>query len=153
MPKTWTADSTLMDSLAGNLCEAAVLLPRHLVRIDELVHRFKLPFSHIQMLVMLSGGDTSISDLSRSLGIAKPNITPLLDHLSERGLLERVRSDEDRRIVNVHLTSAGQEIIARMHQAVQEQIASWEERFSRSEIKRLNSALASVLGLMLDREN
>ena len=46
-------------------------------------------------------------DLARSLGIEGPTLTRHLDNLEEAGLVERRRSDEDRRAVRVGLTPAG----------------------------------------------
>lgn len=40
------------------------------------------------------------------------NITLVIDNLEKQGLVERQRSPEDRRYVNVHLTPAGQQLIA-----------------------------------------
>ncbi len=148
MSKNWTADHALVDSIATNLCEAAVMLPRQLLRIDELVHTFGMPFSHIQIMVMLSGGAKSISRISAVLGIAKPNITPLLDNLGGRGLVERIRDEQDRRIVNVHLTQAGWDMIAELRKTVASQVMMWAERFSKSDVKRLNTALATMLSLV-----
>lgn len=145
MPKNWTADSALVDSVAENLCEAVVLLPKQLLQIDALMRRFEMPFSHIQILVMLASGDKSISDISTTLGIAKPNITPLLDRLCSRKLVSRVRSSEDKRIVNVHLTPAGEAMLNKLRAAVVEQVTAWDDRFNRSEVKQLNNALAFLL--------
>lgn len=148
MSKNWTEEKALVDSIATNLCEAAVTLPRQLLRVDELVHTYGMPFSHIQIMVMLSGGARTISRISTVLGIAKPNITPLLDNLSARGLVERVRDEQDRRIVNVHLTEAGWEMIHSLRATVAGQVTGWGERFSKSDIKRLNTALATMLSLV-----
>ena len=145
MPKTWTADSALVDSVAKNLGEAVVLLPKQLLHVDELTHKFGMPFSHIQILVMLSSGDITIGDISSTLGIAKPNITPLLDSLSERGLVERVRGLGDKRIVNVHLTENGQKMLDDLRAAISEQIVGWENTCNRSDIKQINHALAFLV--------
>ena len=145
MPKSWTTDSALVDSIAKNLCEAVVLLPKQLLRVDELTRNFGMPFSHIQILVMLSSGDITIGDISSTLGIAKPNITPLLDSLSERGLVERVRGTGDKRIVNVHLTEDGRKLLDDMHQAIAEQVTGWEASCNRSDVKQLNHALAFLV--------
>lgn len=148
MPKTWTEEKALVDSVAMNLCEAAVTLPRQLLRVDELVHTYGMPFSHIQILVLLSGGARTISKISESLGIAKPNITPLLDNLCARGLVMRVREERDRRIVNVHLTKAGQAMIRNLRDTVASQVVAWGDRFSKNDIKRLNTAMATMLSLV-----
>lgn len=145
MPKSWTTDSALVESVAKNLCEAVVLLPKQLLHVDELTRRFGMPFSHIQILVMLSSGDITIGDISKTLGIAKPNITPLLDKLSERGLVKRVRGVGDKRVVNVHLTEAGRKVLNDLQSAVAEQVAGWEERCNRSDVKQLNNALAFLV--------
>ena len=145
MPKSWTTDSTLVDSIAKNLCEAVVLLPKQLLHVDELTHKFGMPFSHIQILVMLSSGDITIGDISSTLGIAKPNITPLLDALTERGLVERIRGAGDKRIVNVHLTDEGHKMIEQIHQSIATQVVGWESSCNRSDVKQLNHALAFLI--------
>lgn len=145
MPKNWTTDSALVESIAKNLSEAVVLLPKQLLHVDELTRSFGMPFSHIQILVMLSSGDITIGDISTTLGIAKPNITPLLDSLSERGLIQRIRGTGDKRIVIVHLTEQGQQMLDQMHQSIASQVEAWEDCCNRSEIKQMNNALAFLL--------
>lgn len=148
MAKGWTTDYDLVSSISSNLCEAAVLLPKQLLRVEKLTQAFDMPFSQIQILILLSGGDRTITSISHFLGIAKPNITPLLDRLCKRGLVQRERSKTDRRVVNVGLTDEGREILGQIHDVVGQQIGLWEERFSRSEAKRLNTALSCIIGLM-----
>lgn len=145
MPKSWTTDSTLVDSIAKNLSEAVVLLPKQLLHVDELTRSFGMPFSHIQILIMLSSGDITIGDISSTLGIAKPNITPLLDALSERGLVERIRGAGDKRIVNVHLTDEGHRMLRQLHESIAEQVVGWENSCNRSEVKQINHALAFLV--------
>ena len=150
MPKNWTTDSALVDSVAKNLCEAVVRLPKQLLHVDELTRSFGMPFSHIQILVMLSSGDITIGDISSTLGIAKPNITPLLDSLSERGLVERIRGAGDKRIVNVHLTEEGHKMLDELQQAIAGQVIGWERSCNRSDVKQINNALAFLVQ-MADR--
>lgn len=145
MARNWTGDTALVDSITGNLFEALPMLPKRLVRVDQITREFEMPFSHVQILVMLSGGSMTIGEISSSLGIAKPNITPLLDNLRERGLLERVRSNTDRRIVNVSLLPAGEEMAQRIRANIACQVKEWAELFNQSEAKRLNNALACLI--------
>lgn len=145
MAKNWTDDGSLVEAITGNLFEALPLLPKRLVRVDLITRKYDMPFSHVQILCMLSGGGMTIGEISRSLGIAKPNITPLLDSLNERGLLERVRSTRDRRIVNVELLPEGVEMAENIKQSIAEQVAEWPESVSASDAKRLNNALATLI--------
>lgn len=147
MAKSWTSESALIDAITGNLFDALPLLPKRLVHVDAITRKFEMPFSHVQILCMLSGGSMTIGQISRALGIAKPNITPLLDSLKERGLLDRVRSDRDRRIVNVELLPAGMEMAQNIRSSIAEQVAEWPESINASDAKRLNNALATLISM------
>ena len=145
MPKKWNEDQALVDSVALNLFEMLPIFPKGLVRTEELVRDHQMPFSHIQILVMLAKEDLSIGQISQRLGIAKPNITPLVDIMRDNGLVERVRSQTDRRIVHVRLLAAGREKLESIHKDIAAQVAAWKGNLSRSEIKELSNAMASII--------
>lgn len=147
MAKNWTEDAALVGAITHNLFEALPLLPKRLVRVDAITHEFGMPFSHIQIVCMLSDKELTIGEISASLGIAKPNITPLLDSLAERGLLERVRSVKDRRIVNVELMPAGVQMAADIKAAIAEQVAEWPDSIGSNDAKKLNNALACLINI------
>ena len=145
MAKHWTDDQNLVEAISGNLYQALPLLPKRLVRVDALTREYGMPFSHIQIICLLSDGAMCIGEICMSLGIAKHNITPLLDALNERGVLERCRSEKDRRIVNVRLLPEGQELADRLRTSICTQVMEWPRSFSHSDIKRLNNALAYLV--------
>ncbi len=145
MARNWVEDTALVDSLSRNLFEALPLLPKRLVRVESIIKQFEMPFSHIQILCMLNEGEMTITEISSRLGIAKPNITPLLDALWARGLVERKRSETDRRVVNVQLLPQGVEVAAQIRQSIGEQVAQWPAGFSVSDAKRINNALATLI--------
>jgi DNA-binding MarR family transcriptional regulator len=67
------------------------------------------------MLYMISiGRCATAAELARHNGIDASAITRLLDRVERHGLLKRVRSSEDRRIVRLELTEAGQAVAARI---------------------------------------
>ena len=86
--------------------------------------------------------------MSSKLCIAKPNITPLVDSLRDQGLVERVRDEKDRRIVNVRMLPPGHEKLDEIQRAIAGQIMLWPGEFSRSEMKELNNALASIIRIV-----
>jgi DNA-binding MarR family transcriptional regulator len=49
-------------------------------------------------------GEMKISDLSEKLGLSNSTVSGILDRLEDQGLVERVRSKEDRRVVYVNVT-------------------------------------------------
>ena len=66
----------------------------------------------ILALVASNPGVTG-KQLAQTLAVTAPNITILIDKMSEKGLLERVRSETDRRAQNIHLTAAGERVAKR----------------------------------------
>lgn len=145
MARNWTTDEALVHAISQNLYEALPLLPKRLIRVDSLTKELGMPFSHIQILCMLAKGEMSIGKISVNLGIAKPNITPLLDVLHDRGLVERCRSEKDRRIVNVRLLPAGEEMVRSLQANLANQVKGWPADFSPSDIRRLNNSLAYLI--------
>ena len=73
--------------------------------------------THAQLPVLealLHVGPMCQADLGRKLLRSPSNITGMLDGLEERGLVARVRREEDRRVIDVSLTDAGREAIERV---------------------------------------
>jgi DNA-binding MarR family transcriptional regulator len=64
------------------------------------------------MFMLYQGGCSTAADLSRIACHDTGAVTRLLDRLEAKGLLRRVRSAEDRRVVNLELTDAGRKIAA-----------------------------------------
>ena len=105
-------DATL-EHLYDMLFQAWPLMRRRLLPSSAQQAEFGMPLSHVQVLVMLDHrGSLSITEISNSFGIAKPNITPLVDRLIEEGLVMRERNSADRRVVNVVICEKGRERLA-----------------------------------------
>jgi DNA-binding MarR family transcriptional regulator len=66
------------------------------------------------LFLVASGKCVLAAELAREYGIDASAVTRLVDRLEKRGLLQRVRSCEDRRAVRLALTPEGQAIAARM---------------------------------------
>jgi len=148
MPTPKVKDEALVASLAGHLVDAMSMFPKRLVRTDELIHSFGMPLSHMQILVMLEKGDMSIGQLSTYTGVAKPNVTPLVDVLCERGYVSRARDQQDRRMMNVHLEEEGAACLRELREAVAAQVRAWPDRIGRGELRSLDGSLADMVRVM-----
>jgi DNA-binding MarR family transcriptional regulator len=62
--------------------------------------------------------DLDQNSIGRELGIDRTNVADVLARLARRGLLERCRSKEDRRMVLARLTPAGRRITEEMYAAM-----------------------------------
>ena len=64
--------------------------------------------THLHVLYMLVGRDgTTMSRLADQLDVSLPNVTGIVERMVERGLVERTRPEDDRRVVEVRITAAG----------------------------------------------
>jgi DNA-binding MarR family transcriptional regulator len=59
----------------------------------------------------------TVHQLAETLNIATPTASGLVDRLAEKGLLERVGDEADRRVRHLHLTPTGEETIGQMDTA------------------------------------
>lgn len=64
---------------------------------------------HLVLRLLSRSGPQRMSDLAEELSINPGAVTAMVDRLEARDLVERVRDDEDRRIVRVSLTAEGAE--------------------------------------------
>src|SRR6202161_3454710 len=71
-------------------------------------------------------------------------LTRIIDQLADRGLLERVRRDRDRRKVELQLTPAGRETIESLIPLVVEKLNLALTAFSKAEVKELLRILVRV---------
>jgi MarR family transcriptional regulator, 2-MHQ and catechol-resistance regulon repressor len=74
--------------------------------------------------ILLHLGSLCQGELSTKLLRSTGNMTMVLDNLEKRGFVRRERDMEDRRMVMIHLTPAGQQIIERVFPQVVAKISS-----------------------------
>jgi DNA-binding MarR family transcriptional regulator len=83
----------------------------------------EMPRSEIKMLKLIKlhtteASGVTISTLSEHLAISKPAVSQMINVLEDRGYVERITTKNDRRIVYVKLTDAGEHSLERALQAV-----------------------------------
>jgi len=92
--------------MKGVMASIANQVDRRLVEHD-LTHAQWVP------LFKLAHGECgTVAELARTLQSDPGAMTRALDRLEAKGLVARVRSSEDRRVVNLELTDAGREVAA-----------------------------------------
>ncbi|MBQ7785267.1 MAG: MarR family transcriptional regulator [Clostridia bacterium] len=149
MTKKRTIDPAMIDNVAQNMFHALPLIKKRLLHMDLVQREHGTPLSHVQVLAMLHDvGTMSVSEISRRLGIAKPNITPLVDRLYESGYVDRQHDENDRRVVNIVLLPAGEEKLSDIRATIARQIQVQSESLSASEFRELNDSLSSVVRIL-----
>ena len=97
-------------------------------------------------LLMLHQGECSTAaDLSRIACHDTGAVTRLLDRLEAKGLIRRVRSAEDRRVVNLELTEAGEKIAAEVPKIIVGLANQVVAGFSPDEFEKFKNLLGRAL--------
>lgn len=92
-----------------------------------------------------------VSDLTVLLSLRQSTVSNLVERLAQAGLVTRRRNDPDRRVVRLHLTRAGQKLIARTPQSARGVLPDALERLTSDELRHLDAQLARLLGAMSRR--
>ena len=149
MTKKRTIDPAMVDNVAQNMFHILPLIKKRLLHMDLVQREHGTPLSHVQVLALLHDvGTMSDSEISRRLGIAKPNITPLVDRLYESGYVDRQHDENDRRVVNIVLLPAGEEKLSAIRATISRQIFQQVDGLSVSEFRELNESLSSVVRIL-----
>lgn len=149
MTKKRTIDPAMIDTIAQNMFHILPLIKKRLLHMDLVQREHGTPLSHVQVLAMLNDvGTMSVSEISRRLGIAKPNITPLVDRLYECGYVDRQHDENDRRVVNIVLLEAGKDKLAAIRATISRQILQQVDGLSNSEFRELNESLSNVVRIL-----
>ncbi|MGO4723841.1 MULTISPECIES: MarR family winged helix-turn-helix transcriptional regulator [unclassified Inquilinus] len=100
--------------LAQQLCFAVYSTAHAFNRVYKpLLDRIGLTYpQYLVMLVLWERDGLAVKAIGEQLFLDSGTLTPLLKRLEAAGLVERRRSREDERVVNIHLTPAGRSLQA-----------------------------------------
>lgn len=97
------------------------------------------------ILVLLDANrEVTQSQLAQALGVAAPNMTGILRRLEGRGLIERLRSEADKRMQFIALSAAGRQLLADAVASGKGMDKAWLARLSRAEQAMLFELLVKL---------
>lgn len=89
-----------------------------------------------------------VSDLARSMHLHPATVVGILDRLEVRGLVKRIRSTEDRRVVMVELTAQGHDLVRRAPVVAQGLLVSGLEGLSPSQRRTVSEGLHCLVDIL-----
>jgi DNA-binding MarR family transcriptional regulator len=105
-----------------------------------------LSYAQYSLLFGLADGrERSSRELATLADLSAPTVTQMLDHLAAVGLVTRVRSSEDKRIVLTSLTERGADVIEQRRCAMEPRWRAALGEFSDEEL-RIAAAVLDRLG-------
>jgi DNA-binding MarR family transcriptional regulator len=102
------------------------------------------------VFMLAAGQGVTAADLAREYGIDASAVTRLIDRLEKRGLLSRVRSEEDRRVVRLALTPEGYALAEKIPAIFTHVLDKLLMGFTPEEVGFLKSMLRRVLANSCD---
>lgn len=93
-------------------------------------------------------GDMTIGDLSNKMYLAFSTTTDLVDRMEKNELVQRVRDEQDRRVVRIHLLPEGERIIQEVIDKRQNYLRDLLQNFEVDEAQELLKLLKKLHLLM-----
>lgn len=106
------------------------------------------PPQFIALQWLHESGDMTIGDLSTKMYLAFSTTTDLVDRMEKNELVQRVRDENDRRVVRIHLLSEGERIIQEVIIKRQDYLRNITEEFNEKEFEQLSRTLQKLHLLM-----
>jgi DNA-binding MarR family transcriptional regulator len=101
-----------------------------------------LSIGQLKSLFFISNrGTTSLGKLAEALKVTPTNTTGIVDRLLKRGLITRTENPEDRRMLMLRMTPAGEELVQGLRQKREERMSEIFNRLSREEADNVAKAL------------
>jgi DNA-binding MarR family transcriptional regulator len=114
-----------------------------------LVQRYGLTGPQLVVLKELAeSSPQTVSELAHAVNLSQATLTGILDRLDRKGLVERVRSTEDRRKVIVSSTDAAETLIAQAPPLLQEHFTHAFSGLPEWEQTQILSSLQRIVALM-----
>ena len=114
--------------------------------IDQELTRFDLTHQQFAILMVLAECNCSTAaDLARETCGDTGAITRMLDRLEAKDIVRRVRSLEDRRVINIELTDSGKQIVEKLPVVPVNVMNRHLQGFSKDELETMKSYLRRLL--------
>ncbi|MCB1223517.1 MAG: MarR family transcriptional regulator [Mesotoga sp.] len=137
--------------------EDAAILEKNLRTISTRIRRegrkvlrdFPITPAQFDVLqVLFFNGEKRMSDISRWLGITKSTTTGLVKRLIDADLVERRRSDKDRRSYIIDISAAGKTLIGKVIDRRVEYLKSVMTEIKSDQVKELEVIVKNLLEIM-----
>jgi MarR family transcriptional regulator, organic hydroperoxide resistance regulator len=102
--------------------------------------------------VIAQQGPVRVSGLAKRMYLHPATVGGILDRLERRGLIARIRSNSDRRVVEVELTASGRQLVQNSPEVVSNKIAHGLETLPFAELATIHHGLERLTGILDARE-
>ena len=98
------------------------------------------------------GEKIRVSDISRRMRVSPPTITQHLNNLEAQGFVARMKSESDKREVNLVLTEKGSEALKRHREAIESNMRQLANALGEEATKQLVELLNTVSEFFIEKQ-
>lgn len=132
------------EELNLNLQRTVGLLSRPLLRFLKAHGLSPAQYNILRILRGQTDGQLACRQIGLRMVTRDPDVTRLLDRLEKDGLVGRVRSDTDRRVVRISITKAGRSLLAELDEPMRQIHRDSLGHLTRAEIREMNRLLVKA---------
>jgi DNA-binding MarR family transcriptional regulator len=98
-------------------------------------------------------GSCTSSELAEVFDVKKSAITAMITRMWEKGLIQRTRDENDRRVVYLTLTEKGNELYAKTEEKIHKLVESLITRFDQAEIQQFIETFEKLNKVLLESKD
>ena len=103
--------------------------------------------------ILAKNGEQKVSDISEKMGLSDSTVSGILDRLEQKGIIERKRNKDDRRVVKIYLIKGSQEICQEFYRKREEYFTHLLKELSEQEINDIIKGLEILNRVVCDKKN
>jgi DNA-binding MarR family transcriptional regulator len=135
--------SDLTDRVANSLLELMPLYHRYIFKTGPAISGIRIAQYRVLGLLMKSGPH-SMSGIGRQLYISKPSMTTLADTLIENGWIERHNNPDDRRVINLSITTQGKKHLQQAFEIYRSDVKKLISGLDDRDLQHLSASLEDI---------
>jgi DNA-binding MarR family transcriptional regulator len=98
--------------------------------------------------IVAGSAPIKVSDLARRMYLHPATVVGILDRLESKGLVQRTRSTEDRRVVEIDLTEQGRVVVGQAPEVAQGMLVKGLESLSREKFSHVSESMREIVRIL-----
>ena len=133
------------DEIINDMFMSAKQIKEVFIKIARSNKKIKLlPQNHILLEILAKKGAIPMSDIGNNLCIAKPNLTKIIEELTEEGLVKRVYDKTDRRVIKIQITTKGEEHLSNARELIKETFKKMLCSLDKKDVENLSKSISDI---------
>ena len=100
------------------------------------------------ILTLHENGPLSLSQISRYVLVNSSTVTGIIDRLEDKGLVKRMRTSQDRRVITIELTETGEGLAENAPPPIQQKIFDGLNKLSEDQINQISLSLTTLTDML-----